>query len=130
MQRHLLLFVPRLVISAALFYMVVWIYAPKYLQPSPDFWDTVMIFSLFGMVFAALNTMVKPFLMVTTLSAGFLSMMLFMIVINYMVINMAMFYLPNMYLTIMHRAFGGIIISLANYLITSLFDRKEKNGHN
>ncbi len=118
-------FASRLVINSVLFYLVVWLYQPNYLATLNGLWDTLVAFLIIGIIFSVLNEFVKPVLTILTLPAVFLSLGLFTLVINGMIIYLTAVFVPGLSIGFGTAIIGGIVMSLANYLITNLFEGKE-----
>ncbi len=118
-------FASRLVTNSVLFYLVVWLYQPNYLATLNGLWDTLVAFLIIGIIFSVLNEFVKPVLTILTLPAVFLSLGLFTLVINGMIIYLTAVFVPGLSIGFDTAIIGGIVMSLANYLITNLFEGKE-----
>ncbi len=118
-------FASRLVTNSVLFYLVVWLYQPNYLATLNGLWDTLVAFLIIGIIFSVLNEFVKPVLTILTLPAVFLSLGLFTLVINGMIIYLTAVFVPGLSIGFGTAIIGGIVMSLANYLITNLFEGKE-----
>ena len=118
-------FASRLVTNSVLFYLVVWLYQPNFLATLNGLWDTLVAFLIIGIIFSVLNEFVKPVLTILTLPAVFLSLGLFTLVINGMIIYLTAVFVPGLSIGFGTAIIGGIVMSLANYLITNLFEGKE-----
>ena len=118
-------FASRLVTNSVLFYLVVWLYQPNYLATLNGLWDTLVAFLIIGIIFSVLNEFVKPVLTILTLPAVFLSLGLFTLVINGMIIYLTAVFVPGLSIGFGTAIIGGVVMSLANYLITNLFEGKE-----
>ena len=118
-------FASRLVTNSVLFYLVVWLYQPNYLATLNGLWDTLVAFLIIGIIFSVLNGFVKPVLTILTLPAVFLSLGLCTLVINGMIIYLTAVFVPGLSIGFGTAIIGGIVMSLANYLITNLFEGKE-----
>lgn len=118
-------FASRLITNSILFYAVVWLYQPSYLATLSGAWDTMVAFLIIGFIFSVLNEFVKPVLTLLTLPAVFLSLGLFMFVINGMIIYLTAVFMPGLSIGFGTAIIGGIVMSLANYLITNLFEGKD-----
>ena len=118
-------FASRIAINSVLFYLVVYLYAPEYLLTLHGLLDTVIAFLIIGVIFSVLNAIIKPIITLMTLPLVFTSLGLFMLVINGLIISLTAAFIPNLSLSLGESIIGGIVMSIANYLITNLFDRKE-----
>lgn len=118
-------FASRLIANSISFYVVVWLYQPAYLATLNGMWDTIMAFVIIGFIFSLLNEFVKPILTILTLPAVFLSLGLFMFVINGAIIYLTAVFVPGLSIGFGTAIIGGIVMSLVNYLITNLFEGKD-----
>ena len=76
-----------------------------------------------GFILAVLNTIIKPILVLASLPAILLTLGLFMIVINGLIVLLA----SKLYSGLQISGFGiamltGIIIGLVNYLVTAILE--------
>ncbi len=82
-----------------------------------------------GLILALVNIILKPIVVIFALPALLLTLGLFMIVINGLMVYLASkFYAPLQITNFWAAIFAGIIIGLVNYLVTTILetDRKEK----
>ncbi len=114
-------FLSRLVINGLLLYLVVWLYSPGYLESLTSGWDKVVAFSLASIIFSLLNAILRPILTFLTLPIVFLTLGLFTLVINGLIVYTTAMLIPNLAFGFGDAILAGLIISLANYLITNLF---------
>lgn len=114
-------FLSRLIINGLLFYLAVWLFSPGYLNSLNSIWDAVMAFAIISIIFSILNALVKPILILLTLPAMFLTLGIFSIVINGLIVFLTAAIVPNLVFTLWNAILAGLIISTANYLITNLF---------
>jgi putative membrane protein len=78
-----------------------------------------------GLVLSIVNALIKPLLVILTLPAVLLSLGLFMIIINGVVVLIAdYFYGPLEVTTFGGAILAGMVIGLVNYAITWVFDEK------
>jgi putative membrane protein len=84
---------------------------------------SVVVFS--GLVLAVVNTILKPLVVFLSLPAVLLSLGIFMVVINGLMVSIA----AKLYAPLEVSSFGvaivaGIIIGLTNFLVTAIIDDK------
>ncbi|MDO4870665.1 MAG: phage holin family protein [Candidatus Saccharibacteria bacterium] len=118
------LFLSRLMINSVLLYIIVSIYAPEYLLTFRTNWDVVLGFFLMGIIFSVLNAVIKPIITVLTLPAVIMSLGLFTLVINGLMIWLTAALIPNLSLGLGKSILAGVVMSLANFLITNLFEER------
>lgn len=117
-------FASRLAINSILLFMIISLYVPEYLATFRSNWDIVLGFLIMGVVFSILNTVVKPILTLMTLPAVVLSLGLFTLIINGLIIWLTAALIPNLTMSLGTAIVAGIVMSLANFLITNLFEER------
>ncbi|MGH7142268.1 MAG: phage holin family protein [Candidatus Saccharimonadales bacterium] len=74
-----------------------------------------------GVVLAIINTLLKPFLILISLPAIFLSLGLFMIVINGLTVFLTSEFYPSLHFTSFWVAiFAGMVVGLVNLLVSTI----------
>lgn len=79
-------------------------------------------FLLAGLVLSIVNTILKPIIVVLSLPAILLTLGLFMLIVNGLVVYIALKLVPGLDVTFWGAVFTGMIISLINYVITGIMD--------
>jgi len=78
-----------------------------------------------GLVLAVMNAIIKPIVIILSLPAILLSLGLFMIVINgLMVLLVSKLYAPLQVTNFGAAMLAGMIIGLVNYLVTTILEEK------
>ncbi len=78
-----------------------------------------------GLVLALVNTVIKPFLIILSLPAILLTLGLFMIFLNGVLVYIASkLYEPLFVSSIWVAVVAGLVIGLVNYLVTRIFDKE------
>ena len=80
-------------------------------------------FILAGLVFSIVNALLRPFIVVLALPAILLTLGLFMLVVNGIVVYLALKLIPSIHMTFIGAIMTGIIISLANYVLSGIIER-------
>lgn len=81
-------------------------------------------FSLAGLVFSLVNSLLKPFVVVLALPFIALSFGLFMLVINGLMVYMSLRVFPHLSITFFGAIIIGLVLSLINYIVDMfLIDR-------
>lgn len=75
-----------------------------------------------GLAFSLVNTMLKPIVTILSLPAILLTLGLFMLVVNGLMVYIALLLVPSLKLTFLEAIIAGIILSLINYIISGLLD--------
>lgn len=99
-----------------------WI-AAAFLSESINYGNEIGVIIFSGLVLAIINTFIKPVLVVFTLPAIFLTLGLFMIVINGLTVYLASkLYGPLDVNNFWAAMFAGMMIGLVNYLVTTMLE--------
>ena len=102
-----------------------WI-AAGLLGGSIDYQSRIRVIIISGLILAAVNTLVKPLVVFITLPAILLSLGLFMIVINGLMVLVASRLYEPLHVTNLGAAMlAGMIIGLVNYLVLTILEDKK-----
>jgi putative membrane protein len=83
-----------------------------------------MIFLLAGLIFSIINSILKPVVVILSLPAILITLGLFMIVVNGLMVYLSLALTPGLQMTFINSIFTGIILSLVNYIVSSVFELK------
>ncbi len=92
-----------------------------------DVGATTATFVLAGLVLSIVNTVLRPIVVVLSLPAILLTLGLFMLIVNGLMVYIALKLVPGLQVTFWGAVLTGMIISLINYILTSIMDYKEKD---
>jgi len=88
------------------------------------------IFLLAGLIFSIVNSILKPIVVILSLPAILITLGLFIIVVNGLMVYLSLLLAPGLQMTFINSILTGMILSLINYIISSVFDlstrRKER----
>ena len=99
-----------------------WI-AAGLLGGSINYGQRVSVIVIAGLVLALVNIILKPVIVIFALPALLLSLGLFMIIINGLMVYLASkFYTPLHVTNFWAAVFAGIVIGLVNYLVTTILE--------
>ncbi len=79
-----------------------------------------------GLVLSLVNTLIKPIVVVLSLPAILLTLGLFMLIVNGLMVYLALKLVPGLEVSFWGAVLTGMIISLINYIITGIMDYKDK----
>ncbi len=77
-----------------------------------------------GLILSIVNTILKPVVVVLSLPAILLTLGLFMLIVNGLMVYLALKLVPGLEVTFWGAVLTGMIISLINYVITGIMDYK------
>lgn len=83
---------------------------------------TLLTYITAGLVFSIINSLVKPIIVILSLPAILLTLGLFMLVVNGLLVYLALLFIPSLELSFGGAILAGIILSLVNYVISGLLD--------
>jgi putative membrane protein len=80
------------------------------------------MFLVAGLVFSVVNSLLKPIVLVLSLPAILLSLGLFTLVVNGLMVYISLLIVPGFEMSFGASILAGIILSLINYIISGLLD--------
>lgn len=128
MQRQFLLFLLRWVFNS----LGLWV-AARILSGNGITYNEAEGISLFliaGFVLSLLNVILKPLIIILSLPAILLTLGLFTLVVNGVTVYLASKLVPGLEITFWAAILAGMIISLINYVLTSLVDTTQAGRTN
>lgn len=84
--------------------------------------ESVGLFLLAGLVFSLLNTVVRPVVIILSLPAILVTLGLFIIVVNGLMVWLALQVTPGLSMTFLNSIFAGMLLSLINYIVSSALE--------
>lgn len=85
----------------------------------------VLGFLLAGLIFSLVNSLLKPLVVVLALPAIAISLGLFMIVINGLMVYIAIKLAPDISMSFLNSIITGLLLSLLNYILDILLTKRE-----
>ena len=91
-----------------------------------DYQQKASVIIIAGLLLAIINLIIRPLAVLLALPAILLSLGLFMLVVNgLMVLLVSKLYTPLHITNLWAAIFAGVVIGLVNYLVTTIVERKE-----
>lgn len=78
-------------------------------------------FLLAGLIFSLVNSILRPFFIVLSLPAILISLGLFTFIVNGFLVYISLLLTPGIQMKFWHSVLAGIILSLINYIVSSIF---------
>ena len=104
-----------------------WI-AAGLLSGSISYDDRISVIIIAGLILALINIIIKPILIIFALPALLLTLGLFMVIINGLMVYIASKFYDPLHITNFWAAvFAGIIIGLVNYLVTTILESDQRS---
>lgn len=120
MKRQFALFVLRWILNT----IGIWV-AVRLLGVSPASPDTTAMVSTFviaGLIFSIVNSVLKPIITILALPAILLTLGLFTLVVNGLMVYISLALAPNLSISFGDAIIAGIVLSLVNYIVSSALD--------
>lgn len=113
-----MVFLLRWILNAFGLWIAVRLFGTGYSDAQIDagFWA----FLLAGLIFSVVNAIFKPIAIIVSLPAILLTLGLFTIVVNGLMVYISLALAPGLTMTFGHSILTGIILSLVNYIVSSM----------
>lgn len=85
-------------------------------------------FLLAGLVFSLVNALLRPIIVILSLPAILLTLGLFMLVINGIMVYIAVALVPSIEISFIGAILAGMIVSLTNYALSSIIETSRAKG--
>lgn len=79
-------------------------------------------FLLAGLIFSVINSVLKPIVVIFSLPAILITLGLFMVVVNGLMVYLSLKLTPGLQMTFLNSILTGMILSLINYIVSSVFE--------
>jgi putative membrane protein len=76
-------------------------------------------FLIAGLIFSIVNSILKPFIVILSLPAILLTLGLFMLVVNGLMVYISLRFTPGIEMSFVNSILAGIILSLVNYIVSA-----------
>lgn len=91
---------------------------------------TTATFLTAGLVLSVANTLLRPIIIILSLPAILVTLGLFMLVVNGLMVYLALTLVPNVEINFVGAIIAGMIVSLINYIISGIMElRDQPKGH-
>lgn len=119
MKQQFLVFLVRWIFNS----LGLWI-AINVLGSSDDFNNTsgVLGFLLAGLIFSVINSVIKPVIIILSLPAILITLGLFVIVVNGLMVYLAILLTPGIGMTFFNSILAGMLLSLINYIVNAIVE--------
>jgi putative membrane protein len=88
------------------------------------------LFLMLGFVLSLINVILKPIIVILSLPAILLTLGLFTLIVNGFMVYLAGQIVPGFHITFWTAVLAGMIVSLINYVLTSLVDGQMRGTKN
>ena len=125
MKRRLPVFLLRWVLNSLGLWIAVRLFGAGYshLSTSGVIWE----FLLAGIVFSIINSVLRPIAVILSLPAILLTLGLFILVVNGLMVYISLLITPGISMTFMESILTGILLSLINYIVSATLELRQSN---
>ena len=89
-------------------------------------WQVILTFLLAGLIFSAVNSVIRPLIVILSLPFVLITMGLFMLLVNGFMVWLAILISPNIEMTFGYAIISSLVLSLVNYLVSGFSDFKKE----
>lgn len=124
MKRHIFVFFVRWALSALGLWVAVRLLGSGYddIDITAGFWSYVLA----GLILSVVNALFKPLLVIVSLPAILLTLGLFTIVLNGVLVYFSLLVAPNISMSFGNSIITGIILSLVNYIVSVAIELRDE----
>jgi putative membrane protein len=83
---------------------------------------SIGVFLLAGLIFSIINSILKPIIVILSLPAILLTLGLFVLVVNGILVYISLRLAPGLQMTFVNSILTGMILSLINYIVSGVLD--------
>jgi putative membrane protein len=83
---------------------------------------SVGVFLIAGLIFSIINTILRPIIVILSLPAILLTLGLFILVVNGIMVYVSLRLAPGLQMTFINSILTGMILSLINYIVSSVLE--------
>jgi putative membrane protein len=121
MLRQFLVFVVRWLLNSFGLWVAVRIFGTG-LQNGVALHATVGVFLIAGLTFSIVNAILKPIVTILSLPAILLTLGLFTVIVNGILVYISLQLAPGIGMTFWHSVLTGLVLSLVNYIVSSVLE--------
>lgn len=127
MKQGFIIFVVRWLVSSLGLWVAVRLFGSGY--ENVEITAGIGGFLLAGFIFSVVNSLLKPLAVIFSLPAILLTLGLFMLVVNGVLVYLSLLITPGISMSFGNSILTGIILSLVNYIVSAAVElRSEKSG--
>jgi putative membrane protein len=120
MKKQFFVFVLRLILNSFGLWIAVRIFGTGY--NGTELATGVWVFLFAGLIFSLINTVLRPIVIILSLPAILLTLGLFTIIVNGLMVYISLMLAPGLHMTFWNSVLTGIVLSLINYIVSSALE--------
>lgn len=120
MKKEFSLFVLRWILNSFGLWVAVRIFGTGY--SDAELGASTWVFLSAGLIFSIINAVLRPIVIILSLPAILVTLGLFTIVVNGLMVYISLKLAPGLHMTFMYSIITGIVLSLVNYIVSSVLE--------
>lgn len=120
MRKQLAVFVLRWILNTFGLWVAVLLFGTGYTDA--DLTAGAWGFLFAGLIFSVVNAVLRPIAIIVSLPAILITLGLFTIVVNGLMVYISIALAPGLHMTFWHAILTGIVLSLVNYIVSSALE--------
>ncbi|NCU37744.1 phage holin family protein [Candidatus Saccharibacteria bacterium] len=120
MKRQLLIFIIRWILNSFGLWVAVRLFGTGYSGAQID--ASIGAFLVAGLIFSIVNAVLKPAVIILALPAILVTLGLFTIVVNGLMVYISLKLSPGLTMTFWNSILTGLVLSLVNYIVSSALE--------
>ncbi len=126
MNKTFSLFVLRWILNSFGLWVAVRIFGTGY--SDAELTASTSVFLMAGLIFSIINAVLRPIVIILSLPAILLTLGLFTIVVNGLMVYLSLKLVPGLQMTFLYSIITGIVLSLVNYIVSSALELQHARG--
>ena len=120
MKRQFLIFIVRWILNSFGLWVAVRLFGTGYSDQQID--ASIHVFLIAGLIFSLINAVLKPAVIILSLPAILVTLGLFTIVVNGLMVYNSLKLAPGLQMTFLNSVLTGLVLSLVNYIVSSALE--------
>ena len=120
MKKQFSLFILRWILNSIGLWVAVRIFGTGY--SDVELTASTWAFLTAGLIFSVINTVLRPIAIILSLPAILLTLGLFTIIVNGLMVYLSLMLVPDLQMTFWNSVLTGIVLSLVNYIVSSALE--------
>jgi putative membrane protein len=125
MKRQVLALVVRWLLNSLGLWIAVRIFGTGYSDAAIN--NNVHVFLIAGLIFSAVNAVLRPVITILSLPAILLTLGLFTVIVNGILVYISLKLAPGISMTFWNSVLTGLVLSLVNYIVSSMLELEYSN---
>ncbi len=123
MKKQFLLFLVRWVLNSIVLWVAVRLFDAGYEDVNVTMGVWVFLFA--GLIFSVINSILKPITVILSLPAILLTLGLFMLVVNGLMVYISLKLAPGISMSFINSILTGMLLSLVNYIVSAALELRQ-----